>query len=73
MLKERGIRKKEKKVTTKELAKRVIDTLPEVANLDQIMYALYVTRKFRKGVHEIKEGNGVAHDEVKKRLEKWLN
>ena len=59
-------------MTTKDLAKRVIDTLPEDASLDQIMYALYVTRKFRKGVQEIEEGNGVAHDEVKRRLEKWL-
>ncbi|MFC1849545.1 hypothetical protein ACFL27_04975 [candidate division CSSED10-310 bacterium] len=59
-------------MTTKELAKQVIDTLPEDANLDQIMYALYVTRKFRKGAQEIEEGKGVTHEEAKRRLEKWL-
>lgn len=59
-------------MTTKEIAKQVIDSLPEDANLDQIMQALYVTRKFKKGVQEIEEGKGIPHDEVKRLLEKWL-
>jgi len=58
-------------MTTKEMAKQVIDSLPEDANLDQIMHALYVTRKFNKGAQEIDEGKGITQDEVKRRLEKW--
>jgi len=53
------------------MAKQVIDSLPEDANLDQIMHALYVTRKFNKGAQEIDEGKGITQDEVKRRLEKW--
>lgn len=59
-------------MTTKELAKQVIDTLPEDADLDQIMQALYVTRKFHKGLQEIEEGKGITHEEAKRHLEKWL-
>ena len=56
----------------KEEAKRIIDTLPDEASLDDIMHALYVTAKFQHGEKEIREGRGVSHDEAKKRLEKWL-
>jgi len=56
----------------KEEAKRIIDTLPDEASLDDIMHALYVTAKFQHGEKEIRDGRGVSHDEAKKRLEKWL-
>ncbi|NLH41212.1 MAG: hypothetical protein GX448_05175 [Planctomycetes bacterium] len=57
---------------TKETAKQVIDALPNDATMDDIIHALYVTMKFSKGEEEIREGRGVTHDEVKRKLEKWL-
>ncbi len=60
-------------MTVKEKAKKVIDTLPDEANLDDIMHALYVQAKFEHGEREIEEGKGIPHEEVKKRLfEKWV-
>ncbi len=60
-------------MTVKEKAKKVIDTLPDEADMDDIMHALYVQVKFEQGEREIEEGKGIPHEEVKKRLfEKWV-
>jgi hypothetical protein len=56
----------------KEVAKHVIDTLPEEATMDDIMHALYVNTKFNHGEQEIRNGKGVTHDKAKIRLNKWL-
>ena len=60
-------------MTMKELAKQVIDTLPEDAGLDEIMHALYVNTKFQRGEQEVREGKGVSHEEAKERMRKWQN
>lgn len=56
----------------KEIAKQVIDTLPDTATLDDITHALYIRAKFAKGEREIRDGKGVPHDEAKQRLKKWV-
>jgi hypothetical protein len=56
----------------KDIAKQVIDSLPEDVTLDEIMHALYVNTKFQHGETQIREGKGIRHEEVKKRLKKWL-
>jgi hypothetical protein len=37
------------KMTVKEKAKSVIDKLPDKANMDDIMHALYIQAKFDRG------------------------
>ena len=59
-------------MTTKEIAKHMIDTLPKSATLDDIIHALYVNAKFTHGEREIIEGKGISHEKAKKRLNKWL-
>jgi hypothetical protein len=61
-----------KDMAAKEIAKQVIDTLPDEASIDDIIHALYIKAKFEKGVREIHEGKGVFHNEAKKRLQKWV-
>ncbi len=46
-------------MTIKEEAKRIIDLLPNEASFDDIIHALYITAKFHRGEHEIREGKGV--------------
>lgn len=55
----------------KDIARQVIDTLPDNATLDDIIHALYVRLKFARGEREIKEGKGIPHNQVKRRLKKW--
>jgi hypothetical protein len=57
---------------TKETAKRVIDSLPDDATMDDIIHALYSNLKFARGEREIRAGKGISHEEAKERLRKWL-
>ena len=59
-------------MTAKNLAKQVIESLPDNASMDEIIHALYVNAKFEHGEAEIRSGRGVPHDEAKKRLQKWV-
>ena len=56
----------------KDLARQVIDSLADDATMDEIMHALYVSAKFQHGEREIREGQGIEHEEAKQRLKKWL-
>lgn len=56
----------------KEIAKQIIDSLPDSATMDDIMHALYVRTKFERGEKEVREGKGIPHDEAKRRLGKWV-
>jgi len=59
-------------MTVKDVARQVIDTLPDGATIDDIIHALYINSKFKHGENEIREGNGLPHEDVKKKLQKWV-
>ncbi len=40
--------------------------------MDEIIYAVYVNMKLRRGQKEIDEGKWVSHEEAMQRLRKWL-
>ena len=56
----------------KEVAKKVIDKLPDETTMDDIIHALYIAAKFEHGENEIREGKGISHDEAKQKLQKWV-
>ena len=58
-------------MAVKDVAKQVIDALPDEATLEDIIQALYVKAKFSRGEREIRNGEGVPHEEAKQRLRKW--
>ena len=55
-------------MTVKEVAKHVIDALPDEAAMDDVLHALYVKAKFDHGESEIRSGRGVSHEEAKQRI-----
>lgn len=59
-------------MTVKQMAREVIETLPNNATIDDVMYALYVRAKFERGERDIRDGHGVPHEAAIKRLRKWL-
>ena len=59
-------------MAVKDIAKQVIDALPDEATMDDIMHALYINAKFEHGEREIREGKGISHEEAKQRLQKWV-
>jgi hypothetical protein len=56
----------------KDVAKQVIDALPADATMDDVMHALYVRAKCERADREIEDGEGITHEEAKRRLRKWL-
>ncbi len=58
-------------MAVKEDAKRIIDALPEETTMDQIIHALYIQTKFDRGEGQIRSGQGIAHADAKRRLNKW--
>ncbi|MCF6156414.1 MAG: hypothetical protein E3K36_14500 [Candidatus Brocadia sp.] len=57
---------------TKDIAKQVIDNLPNEVTMDDIMHALYIRTKFDHGKRELREGKGISHEGAKRNLQKWL-
>ncbi len=59
--------------STKEEVIGMIRALPDDATLDDIMAELYFRAKVDAGLKELDEGKGIPHEDVEKRLAKWLD
>ena len=57
--------------TIKEEAINAISSLPDSANIDDIMYRLYVIDKIKKGLDAIDRGETISLDELKREVETW--
>jgi len=55
----------------KQEALKVISKMPDTAEIDDIMYRLYVIDKVRKGREAVKRGEVVSIEELKKEIESW--
>lgn len=60
-------------MTTKQAVIEIIQRLPEEATVDDIMAELFFRRKVDAGLRQLDAGEGLDHDEAKKRLSKWLS
>jgi len=55
----------------KKEALNVISKMPETAEIDDIMYRLYVIDKVRKGREAVQRGEVVSIEDLKKEIESW--
>jgi len=51
--------------SAKKSAQQLLDRLPDDADWDDIMYALYVMQKVERGRQAVVEGHTVTHAEVR--------
>jgi predicted transcriptional regulator len=58
--------------TAKDEVRKLLDRLPDVASFEDIQYQVYVLDEITRGAGEIDRGEGVEHEEAKRRLGKWL-
>lgn len=56
----------------KEKVHYLIENLPENADYDDIMEAIFVHQKIETGLNQLDNGEFISHEEMKKRLSKWL-
>ena len=51
----------------------MIQSLPEDITIDDIMSELYFKLQVDAGLRDLDEGSGISHEEVEKRMSKWLS
>ena len=56
----------------KEKVQQVVCDLPEEVDVDTLVEKLYLLEKLEIGERQLARGEGIPHEEAKKRLEKWL-
>ena len=55
----------------KQEALNVISKMPDTAEIDDIMYRLYVIDKVRKGRRAVQRDETVSIEDLKKEIESW--
>ncbi len=55
----------------KQDALDAIGKLPDDADMDEIMYRLYVLDKIRKGQEAVAQGHTVTNEQLKREIESW--
>lgn len=58
--------------TPKEEVRKLLDQIPDDSSLEEIQYHIYVREKIERGLKDIKEGRVLSHEEVERRMAKWL-
>ena len=57
--------------TLKQEAIKVILKLPDTANIDDIMYELYVVDKVKKGREAAERGETISIEDLKREMQTW--
>jgi hypothetical protein len=65
-------RPEENAMSTKEMVLRAVRELPDDATLDEILDAILLRLKVRRGRQQIQRGETLTHEEVRERLARWL-
>jgi predicted transcriptional regulator len=51
---------------------QMIQSLPEDVTVDDIVAELYFKLQVDAGLKELDKGKGIPHEEIEKRMSKWL-
>jgi len=60
-------------MTTKEIAIRSIQELPEDATWEDIQERINFIAGVRKGLRELDEGKGIPHERIREEFREWLS
>lgn len=58
--------------TAKQVARDILDTLPDECSLEDISYHLYVRAKVEEGLADLDAGRVVPHEQVMREAAAWL-
>jgi hypothetical protein len=56
----------------KQVARQVLDSLPDDCSLEEIQYRLYVRQMVEEGRQDVRRGAIVTQEEIEQDLERWL-
>ncbi len=60
-------------MTSKEIAIKSIQELPEDATWEDIQERINFVAGVRKGLRELDEGKGILHEKVREEFREWLS
>ena len=63
---------KQKVISAKRRVSKLMKGLTDNCSLEDIQYHLYVIQKIERGLKEVEAGRVYSHEEVKRKLSKWL-
>ncbi len=58
--------------TAKQEARKILESLPEEASLEDIQYHLYVLQRIERGRRDVEAGRVISQEEVERRMARWL-
>jgi hypothetical protein len=56
----------------KQVARQILDSLPDDCSLEEIQYRLHVRQMVEEGRQDVRNGNVVSQQEIEQDLERWL-
>ena len=56
----------------KQVARQILDSLPDDCSLEEIQYRLYVRQMVEEGRQDVRKGSVVSQEEIEQDLERWL-
>ncbi len=59
-------------MTAKDRIIKIMQDLPDDVTFEDAIYELYVASKIEKGLAQLDNGEGIPHDEAKRRIRQWL-
>lgn len=59
--------------TAKEEVRKILDSLPDGASLEDIQYSIYVRERIERGRLEADAGKLIDQEEIEQRMARWLN
>ena len=57
--------------TAKEEVRRILNSLPDDASLEDIQYRIYVRQAIAAGIRDVDEGRVINQEEVERRMSRW--
>ena len=58
--------------TATESVRDLLKQLPNSASLEDIQYHIYVRNKIERGIRDLKAGRTIPHEQVERRMKRWL-
>ncbi len=56
----------------KQVARQILDSLPDDCSLEEIQYRLYVRQMVEEGREDVRQGHVVSQEDIERDLERWL-
>ncbi len=59
-------------MTAKDRIVEIMQDLPDDVTFEDAIYELYVAFKIQQGLEQLDNGEGIPHEEAKRRIRQWL-